>query len=169
MRAMRRIAVVGPVASGKSTLARYLGSRTGIPVVDLDDVYFGADRFSDDEWTAMHRGLLEPDRWIIAGDYRAVAGERFAAADTIVWLDLPRLVCGWRALRRRYPASKIDCLRWIWRYPTRGRTQTAASLREHAGVAAVFRLRTRREVRAFMSGMAQEGFERGAAARHAVT
>jgi len=149
--AMRRIAVIGPVASGKTILARFLGSRMAIPVVDLDDVYFSAARpLTDDEWSEFHRSLLEPERWIIAGDYRAVAGERFAAADTIVWLDLPRLVCLWRALRRASPASKADCLRWIWRYPTRGREQTIALLREHAASAEVVHLRSVRDVRAFM-------------------
>jgi adenylate kinase family enzyme len=149
---MRRIAVIGPVASGKSTLAHLLGSRMALPVVDLDDVYFGAGRrFCDDEWRIVHRSLLTPECWIIAGDYRAVAGERFATADTIVWLDLPRLVCSWRALCRPYPASKVDCLRWIWRYPMRGRKQTIASLSGHAGAAAVFHLRSPREVRAFMT------------------
>jgi len=152
MRAMHRIAVIGPVASGKSTLARHLGSRLGLTVVDLDDVYFGADRsLSDDEWAAIHRRLLEPERWIIAGDYRGVAGERFAAADTIIWLDLPRLICSWRALRRPYPASKVACFRWIWRYPTRRRKQTIASLSEQAGAATVFHLRNPREVRGFMT------------------
>jgi adenylate kinase family enzyme len=151
---MRRIAVIGPVASGKSTLARYLGSRTGLPVVDLDDVYFGADGpFSDDEWRLVHGRLVARERWIIAGDYRAVAGERFAAADTIVWLDLPRLVCSWRALGRRSPGSKVDCLRWIWRYPAHGREQTIASLRERAGSAALFRLRSPRQVRVFMTAV----------------
>ncbi len=147
--------MIGPVAAGTSRLARELGSRLGLPVVDLDDVYFARGRpFSDDEWRDEHRRLLEPERWIIAGDYRGVAGERFAAADTIVWLDLPRIVCACRALRRDYGASRTDCLRWIWRYPGRGRKQTIATLRDHAGAAVVFRLRSRGEVRAFVQGMA---------------
>src|SRR5258707_794158 len=73
---MRRIAVIGPVASGKSTLARHLGPRLGLPVTDLDDVYLGpGGPFPDGEWAAVHRRLLEPERWIIAGDHRAVASE----------------------------------------------------------------------------------------------
>lgn len=154
---MRRIAVVGPVASGKTTLARLLGARLGLPVVELDDVYWrGGRTFSDAEWRAAHRHLLAPERWIIAGDHREVAGDRFAAADTIVWLDLPRWVCWWRALRRRSPASRLDCLRWIWRYPAHGRLQTAASLREHAGGAAVLRLRSRRAARELLAGVESE-------------
>jgi adenylate kinase family enzyme len=152
---VRRIAVIGPVASGKSTLARRLGARLGLPVIELDDIYWGADRaFSEDEWPAEHRRLLEPARWIIAGDHRAVADERFAAADTVVWLDLARPVCWWRACRRRSRVSRIACIRWIWRYPAHGRRQTIASLDRHAGGAlVVYHLRSRREVREFLSSV----------------
>jgi adenylate kinase family enzyme len=161
-----RIAVIGPVASGKSTLARYLGSRLGLPVVELDDIYWGEDRaFSDDEWPTVHRRLLEPERWIIAGDYRAVAGERFAAADMVVWLDLPRPVCWWRACLRRNSVSKIACIRWIWRYPAHGRRQTIASLHEHARDKIVVQLRSMREVEDFMTGVDLTGREPSAPGR----
>ncbi len=153
---MRRIAVIGPVASGKSTLARHLGPRLGLPVTDLDDVYLGpGGPFPDGEWAAVHRRLLEPERWIIAGDPRAVASERFAAADTVVWLDLPRHVCWRRACLRRSRAPKLACLRWIWRYPAHGRRQTIESLRDHARGAVVVHLRRTREVRAFMGEVAR--------------
>lgn len=93
-RQVRRIAIVGPVAAGKSTLARHLGARLALPVVELDDVRWRSGRrFSDAEWAATHHQLLQPECWIIAGDHRAVAAERFAAADTIVWLDLGRAIC----------------------------------------------------------------------------
>src|SRR5215471_17029117 len=124
---LRRIAVIGPVASGKSTLARQLGHRLGLPVIELDDVHWGGPLLSDREWASVHGRLLAGERWIIAGDYRAVAGERFAAADTVVWLDLPRPVCLWRACLRRNALPKLACVRWIWRYPAHGRQQTIAS------------------------------------------
>jgi hypothetical protein len=53
----------------------------------------------------------------IAGDYRAVAGERFTDTDTVVWLDLPRPLCWWRACFRRNSVPEIACIKWIWRYP----------------------------------------------------
>lgn len=156
VRVPERIAVIGPVAAGKSTLARYLGSKLGLPVIELDDIYRGKGRaFSNDEWPVVHRRLLEAERWIIAGDYRAVAAERFAAADMIVWLDLPRAVCSWRACLRRNSVPKIACIRWIWRYPTHGRKQTITSLSEHASNSRVFQLRSRRDVRDFMDRIAR--------------
>lgn len=154
---MRRIAVIGPVASGKTTLAHILGSLLSLPVIDLDEVYFGADhRFSDEEWQIVHRDLLKNDRWIIAGDYRGVANDRFDAADTIIWLDLSRLICLWRVIWRSRK-FQFDCFRWIWRYPMRGREQTIMSLNEHAKHAAVFHLRSPRQVRKFVRSMERKG------------
>jgi adenylate kinase family enzyme len=148
--------VIGPVASGKSTLARYLGSRLALPVVELDELYWASDRtFTDDEWPAIHRRLLEPERWIIAGDYRAVAADRLAAADLVVWLDLPRPLCWWRACRRRSTVPRVACLRWIWRYPAHGRRQTVASLKEVGSGTVVLRLRSRRAVRALVTEVAR--------------
>jgi len=58
----------------------------------------------------VHRRLLEPERWIIAGDYWAVAGERFTDTDTVVWLDLPRRLCWWRVCFRRNSVLEIACI-----------------------------------------------------------
>ena len=38
-----RMYIVGSVASGKSTLARQLSARTGVPCVHLDDVVYEPD------------------------------------------------------------------------------------------------------------------------------
>jgi adenylate kinase family enzyme len=37
---VERVAVVGPGGAGKSTFARALGARTGLPVVHLDQSYW---------------------------------------------------------------------------------------------------------------------------------
>jgi hypothetical protein len=101
----------------------------------------------------VHRRLLEPERWIIAGDYWAVAGERFTDTDTVVWLDLPRRLCWWRVCFRRNSVLEIACIKWIWRYPAHGR-QTIALPREYAGTARLLQLRNRRQVQGFVSKVA---------------
>ena len=104
---MTRIAIVGPVASGKTTLARRLGPLLGLPVHDLDDYYWRRDvRPTEAEWVATHRALIGGDRWIISGDYRALAFDRFQAADVVIWLDLPRRTCLVRATLRKLKGNR---------------------------------------------------------------
>jgi hypothetical protein len=151
---VHRVAIIGPVASGKTTLARRLGSRLGLPVFDLDDYYWRrAPRPSPDDWAATHQGLIGGDRWIIAGDYRAVAEARFLAADVVVWLDLGRPTCLYRVTVRRFrgnPTPLLRSWRWIWRYPGHGRHETSASLSSPRLSCRIWRLRSSADVRAFL-------------------
>jgi adenylate kinase family enzyme len=89
---MPRFSVVGPTGSGKSTVAAAIGARLGIPVLGLDEVHWGP------EWTPRDRETIREevavavacDAWVVDGNYRRVVQDLvWAAADTIVWLDLP--------------------------------------------------------------------------------
>jgi adenylate kinase family enzyme len=89
---MRRVAVFGNAGGGKSTLARRLAAITRLPLYPVDIIQFkpGGIKVSQDEYTKMHSDLLRKDEWIIDG-YGSVASawERFAVADTLVYVDLP--------------------------------------------------------------------------------
>jgi adenylate kinase family enzyme len=143
---VRRVAVIGPVAAGKTTFARRLGAGLGLPVIDLDDVYWREPHQpSPEAWAAEHARLLAGPAWVIAGDYRATAPERLAAADTVVWLDLPVTTCVVRALRRHrrgYPAPLLASVRWILRYSRHGRRETEHNLAGIEG-SGMHRVRTR--------------------------
>src|ERR1700733_11230557 len=99
---MRRVAVVGSSGAGKSTFARRLGERTGLPVIHLDHAYWrpGWDPPPDDEWDEIAPRLAAGDEWIIDGNYSRTVDARARRADVVVFLDYPRVGCLARVLRR---------------------------------------------------------------------
>jgi adenylate kinase family enzyme len=162
---MRRIAVVGPGGAGKSTLARELGRRLGIPVVHLDRHFWrpGWTPTPRDEWRAVQAELLAGDAWVVDGNYGATYDVRFQRADTVIVLDLPRLRCIAGALRRSLrhrgrdvqaagcpERVRLEFLRWIWRYRRDSRPRLDAALARHADGLRIVELRSRREVAAFL-------------------
>ena len=58
--------MVGPGGAGKSTFARELGRRTGLPVVPLDRHYWkpGWSATPREDWAALQAQLLAGDGWI---------------------------------------------------------------------------------------------------------
>lgn len=167
---MRRVAVIGCGGAGKSTLARRLGERTGLPVVHLDALFWrpGWEATPGDEWRAVLAGVVAGDRWITDGNYGGTLDLRLAAADTVVFLDMPRRVTIPGILRRwgrnhGRPVQAPGCpervsgefLRWVWNYRRDTRPQVLAALAEHAAHAQVVTLRSRAEVEAFLSRQRQ--------------
>src|SRR5262249_44213453 len=101
---MRRVAVFGNAGGGKSTLARRLAALTGLPlhVIDMLQFRVGAAPAPHAEYVAPHAALIARDEWIIDG-FASVppAGERFAAADTLIHVDLP-LLTHYRWVTKRF-------------------------------------------------------------------
>ena len=160
--------MIGSGGAGKSVLAVELGRITGLPVIHLDKLYWkpGWVPMPEDAWSVVHGRLLEGERWIIDGNYGGEMGARVAGADTVVFLDLPRLVCIWGALRRHWRHRKggrtdmvegqreridLKFLWWIFRYPDTRRPSILARLAELPASTTVHRLRTRREADAFLA------------------
>jgi adenylate kinase family enzyme len=166
---MRRVLVIGSGGSGKTTLARRLAHRTGIPVIHLDSHYWrpGWESTPPDQWKAKVQELLARDAWIMDGNYGGTLESRLLACDTVVFLDLPRLLCLWRVLGRRLralggirPELPAGCperlswefLAWIWTYPARRRGAILRRLAELGREKRVIILRSRAEVEAFLAG-----------------
>ena len=117
------MAIIGRGASGKSSLAVSLGEITGLPVIELDKIFWqpGLVATPRDHWIAIQERLVAGERWIIDGDLGPydVVEIRLRAADTILFLDFSLLRCAWRALRRS--RERADFWRWLLTYRRQGR------------------------------------------------
>ncbi|RZM82338.1 adenylate kinase [Leptolyngbya iicbica] len=89
---MQKVAVFGNAGAGKSTLSQKLADITGLPWVPLDAIKYqpGGAALPPHEFKAAHDELLQQDQWIIDGfGSLDTVWQRLAAADTLVYLDLP--------------------------------------------------------------------------------
>src|SRR3984893_19006205 len=125
---MERVVILGRGASGKSTLARLLGEITGLPVIELDKVFWrpGLVATPRDQWVVVQEKLVAKNGWIMDGDlghYDAVE-VRLRAADTIILLDFSLLRCALQAIRRS--RERYDFWLWLIAY----RYQSLPILRE---------------------------------------
>jgi adenylate kinase family enzyme len=161
---MRRVAVVGPGGSGKSSFARELGNRTGLPVVHLDHHYWkpGWVETPRDQWRACQRALFAADRWIADGNYGGTFDERFERADTVIVITRNRFACIAGALRRSMlnhgtavqaegcpERFQLSFYRWIWNYQRDSRPRLDAALGRHDHLHLV-ELTSRRAMRRFL-------------------
>lgn len=145
LHSMRRVLVIGCGGSGKSTFSARLARETGLELIHLDALYWRAGWIESpkDDWTRTVDALIARDHWVMDGNYGGTLERRLAACDTVVFLDLPRLVCLLRVIKRRlqFPRSarpdmhpgcperlSWQFLTWIWTYPTQRRPPILARL-----------------------------------------
>ena len=148
-----RIAIVGSPGSGKSTLARQIAAETGHPLIHLDYEHWSAGwtHPSKDEWRAMNEEFVRGARWIIDGNYGGTMELRCRAANLVIFLDVPRMVCIRRVIRRRgvqrpdmkpevqeeSPILSKDFLKFlwfIWQYPKKGKRKIMALKEKYPAV-----------------------------------
>ena len=168
-----RVLVDGMMGSGKSTFARALAARTGLPVIHLDAHYWqpGWTRPSNDEWRGRQRALLAGEVWIVDGNYHETLALRLERAETVVVLDTPWWLCAGRALARgiRTPVGAMpngceDSLRrrlrdeWggvgrIWRNRRSEPDFVRSEIVRYGSHATLHVLGSRREVRSFLDAV----------------
>ena len=92
---MKRIMIIGCPGSGKSTFARGLAEKTGLPLYYLDMMYWNPDRTTKpkEEFRADLREKVKLPEWIIDGNYNSTLELRMEACDTVIFLDFPAEVC----------------------------------------------------------------------------
>jgi adenylate kinase family enzyme len=155
---MKRVAIIGRGASGKSTLAVRLGEITGLPVVELDKVFWqpGLVATPRDHWIAIQERLVAEEEWIMDGDLGRydVVKIRLRSADTILFLDFSLLRCVWRAIRRS--RARVDFWRWLLAYRWQGRPVLMEAIAKHAVHADLHVFRNPAALRRFVAEIARE-------------
>lgn len=168
---MRRVLVIGIPGAGKSTFARALGARTGLPVIHLDTEFWqpGWKITPREPWRAKVAELVAHEAWIMDGNYGASLDLRLPRADTVIWFDYPRRVCLRRAVWRvltTYGQVRDDLalgcperfdlefLRFIWDFNAKSRPQVVTALFEHGRHLVPIVLRRDRDAARFLDSPA---------------
>ena len=92
---MKKVIVIGCPGSGKSTFAKALHEKTGLPLFHLDMMYWNADRTIVEKPVFRQRlsDAMAGTEWIIDGNYGSTMELRMQACDTIFFLDYSVEVC----------------------------------------------------------------------------
>jgi adenylate kinase family enzyme len=89
---MKRVVILGRGASGKSSLARTLRELTGLPLIELDNVFWqpGLQPMPPDKWASLQSKLVKKPEWVMDGDLGPydVADIRIREADTIMKMPI---------------------------------------------------------------------------------
>jgi len=135
--ALERVVIMGCSSSGKSTLARAVGAKLGLPVIHLDALYWNPN-WEECETPEFRRRVEEAhrgDRWVSEGNYSTKTWDiRLSRADLVVRLRQPRMKCMRRMVMRtlknygqtrddlgpecpeRFDAGTWQLAKFIWDY-----------------------------------------------------
>ena len=156
--------IIGCGGAGKSTLARKLGDRTGIPVVHLDRLFWkpGWVERTPEEFDPIVQGELEKDTWIMDGNFNRTMPQRIARCDTVIYLDFSRVACLLGVVKRVLTGKvrpdmgegcpervDFEFLKWVWNYNKNKRERNYRLLNEATHAERIV-LKNRRSVRRFL-------------------
>lgn len=108
-----KIMIIGSPGSGKSTFARKLRDKTGLPLFYLDMIKHKPDRttISSEEFDKKLKEILVKSQWIIDGNYQRTLEVRMKECDLIILFDLPTKVC-LESVKSRIGTKKED-MPWV--------------------------------------------------------
>ncbi len=164
---MKKILIIGSGGAGKSTFARRLGEKTGLEVIHLDKLHWKPNwtETPKDEWQKIVGEIIKGGEWIMDGNFGGTMEMRIKACDTVVFLDFPRIVCVYRALKRwiaYYKTNRPDMtegcnekfdlefLGWIWNFEQTAKPRIENLLEKFEDEKTIIRLKSKREVENFL-------------------
>lgn len=148
---MKRVMIIGSPGTGKSTFARKLANKTGLPLIHLDFYYHDKSKnyYEDkDAWKAQVEELTAQDEWVIDGNYGKTMSSRMSRADTIFYFDMPRRVALRGVVKRRLAArhtkredmpddwketANLALFKYVWGFRKKYKAGTQQLLDENKG------------------------------------
>ncbi|MFH0348550.1 DNA topology modulation protein [Bacillus sp. SW14] len=167
---MKKVVLIGSGGSGKSTLARQLGEKLNINVYHLDSLFWKPNWVGvpKEEQRKVQNDLVKKEDWIIDGNYGGTMDIRLNSADTIIFLDIDRKICTYRAFKRiiKYRNKtrpdmgegceerfELDFFKWIWNYPKTKRPVILKRLEQLSEHKEVIILKSPKEVQKFLENV----------------
>ena len=168
---MKRVAIIGSPGASKSTIARQLGTITGLPVTHLDKFFHEPDHDfinNKEAWAEETKKFARRPEWIIDGNYGATLKERCERADTVIYLEYPRPLIYWHLIKRRaayhsdhrpdmpsHWRERIDWYFWIyvWKFKKQHRNDTRQIISELENTN-VYYFTKRKQVKKFLANLA---------------
>lgn len=99
---MKKVIILGSIASGKSTYAKKMSCELNIPVYHLDqELQEGYWKYkSESEQFERVTEIANSEKWIMDGNYSLTLGYRASMADIVIFLDTNPVICVYRYIRR---------------------------------------------------------------------
>lgn len=145
--------ILGRGGAGKTTLASRMGLLTGLPVIELDQLFWRSDGSPTplDRWVEIQRELVRRPGWILDGDLGPFDAlePRLRAADTVTVLDYSLVRCAWQSIRRS--TESVGYWRWMLWYRRRSLPGVMADIATHASGAGIHVLRSPRSADALLA------------------
>ena len=165
-----KIHIVGGSGSGKTYLAQLLSEKYNIPHYDLDDLFWDnssgqyGTKNPPEKRDTMLKSILQNDNWIIEGVYYAWLADSFEQADSIIILDMPKMLYKSRIIRRFFKRklglnqgkketikSLLDLLKWTEKFQTVNLKKIYEMLENYGDKTIV--LRSKKEVNKYINSL----------------
>lgn len=165
---MNRIAIVGSPGSGKTTLADVLGVRLDLPIIHLDNYFWhpGWVETPAEEWVRRQTELIAGSSWIVDGTYFQTLDLRFERADTIIFFEISRWRCLFRALFRTvtHYGKEVQAkgcpehfdptfLKFIYHFPRDTKPKIDEAIARHAHSVSVINIASTKDAARFLDSV----------------
>lgn len=157
---MKKVAVIGNSAGGKSTLCRVLKKNLDLPLLEIDQIFWTPNWqvAPAEEYNARHDAFIAKETWLVdgGGSWESVV-KRMDVADTIIFLDMPLWRHCWWVTKRQIWSRKSGVgwkltgklYKMVWQMHKEMRPRIIAELARQDRSTKVITLRSLAELNAF--------------------